>query len=550
MNFHSEITPFKYWAIPVADFLRWVEGLLPSDKFDIFKNLFTFPVKTTELTATCYDKLSRVFDGRNPVFNYDFDGGELRDDWERYRKDVLKEPEVWHEKGWDMFKYAINSILVVDMPVTPNDGDRYATPYFYWLSMENVVDFEVNPMSGNMQWLMFRQKNDTLAVIDDHSYRIFIFKDNNLGDMLSESVHPLGYCPCRFFWTEPLSPENPDIKAHPLAKVLGELDWYLFFSISKKHLDMYGSYPIYSGYEEECDYRGKDDEYCSHGFLHDKNGHNLYNSDNTLMRCPKCGGKRLAGVGSYIEVPVPVEGQPDLRNPIQMLTADHQSLKYNVTEENRLKESIINSVVGIDNEVLTTQAVNEAQIQATFETKSAILNRIKKGFEEAQKFVDDTICRLRYGMMYKGSAINYGTEFYTLTAQEIRKRYKQAKEGGANESDLDNIQRQLIETEYRNDPITRARMLLLADIEPYRHLSVTEMSDLYERGIVTLEEMRIKTNFTDYVKRFERENIPITQFGSAIPYYKKVETIKQRLMDYATESVKNLKPKTTKNEEL
>ena len=84
-----------------------VRNRLPHDKFKIFENLFRYPLRTNEVTSICFDKLSRIFDGRNPAFNYQFLNSEQRDDWEYYRQDVLHEPEVWSKKGWEFFKTEI-----------------------------------------------------------------------------------------------------------------------------------------------------------------------------------------------------------------------------------------------------------------------------------------------------------------------------------------------------------------------------------------------------------------------------------------------------------
>lgn len=185
----------------------------------------------------------------------------------------------------------------------------------------------------------------------------------------------------------------------------------MFYHISKRHLDLYGAYPIYSGYEQSCDFsNGENGDYCDGGFLKDKQGFYRLDAAGLLMRCPKCGDSRINGVGSFVEIPIPDgDKQPDLRNPVQMLTVDRGSLDYNVEEENRLKNDIITSVVGTNEEITTRDALNEQQIQANFESQSTVLNRVKKGFEAAQQFVDETVCRLRYGGLFVSAKVNYGT---------------------------------------------------------------------------------------------------------------------------------------------
>lgn len=540
INFHAQtrITSFDICQ-PVTDFLAFVGNLLPADKFKMFKTLFRYPVTTNGVTGICFDKLSRIFDGRNPAFNYQFMNSEQRDDWEYYRQDVLHEPEVWSNKGWEYFQTEINSVLIVDMPTEQAPGDKYPAPYFYWLPIASVIDYRANPTTGLMDWIIFRQDNKRIAVIDNEQYRIFReAKGGNIGELLVESPHDLGYCPARFFWTEPLSLKEPDIKQSPLTKQLEALDWLLFYHISKRHLDLYGSYPIYSGYEQSCDFSNAENgDYCDGGFLKDKQGFYRLDAAGLLLRCPKCGESRINGVGSFVEIPIPDgDKQPDLRNPVQMLTVDRQSLDYNVEEEERLKNNIITSVVGTNEEVTTRDAINEQQVLANFESQSTILNRIKKGFEAAQQFVDETVCRLRYGSLFVSAKVNYGTEFYLSNATELRERYKVAKESGVSEAELDAMQNQILETEYRNNPTQLQRMLILSELEPYRHLTRNEVLDLYGRQIIDETDMRIKLNFANFVRRFEREYLNILEFGYNMPYNSKIKFIINKFKEYASKN--------------
>jgi len=532
MHGHEGIT------LALNDFMAMVENLIPKDKFEVFKTLFRFPVITNEVLAVCYDKLSRIFDGRDPAFSYQFANTELRDDWEWYRQEKLGEQNIWQSKGWDFFKTQINSVLIVDLPQEQEAGDRYPQPYFYWLPIMDVIDYKADPQSGAMEWIMFRQDGDKIAVIDDASYRIFNSKDGAIGELESEAAHDLGYCPARFFWNEPVSLDKPDIKESPVTKELDRLDWYLFFAISKRQLDTYGNYPIYWGYEQSCDFHNDETgDYCDGGYLKDKQGHWHYDNNGLLMPCPVCSQKRLVGAGSFIEVPVPHvdEGQPDLGQPVGMLAVDSESLRYNQEEEKRLRTDLITAIVGTNEEVTTRDALNEQQIKANFESQSTVLKRVKKGFEEAQKFVDDTCCRLRYGKAFLSSSINYGTEFYLFTSDELRERYKKAKEAGMSEADLDALLQQIIETEYRHNPQMMQRMIILSDLEPYRHLTRNEVQGLYEKSLIPVEDLLIKFNFADFIKRFERENMNIIEFGAETDYDKKINTIKEQLKAYASE---------------
>lgn len=543
IKFHTvkRVTAFNspYISIPLTQFLAMVENILPHDKFVLFKALFRYPIKTNEITDVCFDKLSRIFDGRNPAFNYQFANSEMRIDWEQYRQTQLHEPEVWQTKGWEFFKTEINSVLIVDLP--REQRTSRPEPYFYWLPIEDVIAYKADATSGVMDFIAFRRR-DKIVVLDDASYRVWADPKHTgiiEGEPEIETAHDLGYCPARFFWDEPLSLDEPDVKCSPLSSVLESLDWFEFFHISKRQLDLMGAYPILSGYEQACDFTNAENgDYCDGGFLRDKQGRYRLDMAGLLLRCPKCGNKRIIGAGSFVEIPVPnaEENQPDLRNPVQLLTVDRDALDYNVDEQKRLREEIITAVVGQDEIVTNRDAFNEQQVMANFESVTTVLNRIKKGFEDAQMWVDSTICLLRYGSYFISANVNYGTDFYLTTAENLREKYKTAKEAGASEAELDMMQNQILETEYRNNPTQLRRMLVLAELEPYRHLTREEATDLFKENLITEEDLLVKLNFPAYIRRFERENMNILEFGEALPYASKIDKITAELRNYAGEA--------------
>ena len=307
-----------------------------------------------------------------------------------------------------------------------------------------------------------------------------------------------------------LNEKNKDIKKNPITKELSNLDWYLFFSLSKQHLDLYAPYPIYSAYAADCNFENNaTGDYCDGGFLRNAKGEYKILGDGTIEKCPCCSEKRIAGPGSFLEVPVPnsAEGIADMRNPIQITSIDKDSLDYNVDECVRLRNDIIFSIVGYggNTAVSEKEAINETQVAANFESKTSVLNALKTNFEQAQKFVEDTVCKLRYGNSFISSSINWGTEFYVFTIEELYKKYETAKTNGAAESELDAITQQILEVEYRNNPLVLQRMLILKQLEPYPHKTLSEVIQLYDKGLLGIDKVKIKINFSSYIERFERE---------------------------------------------
>lgn len=523
---------------PTAIFLDWVRQLLPKDKFNTFLHLFKFPLPTPAVVEDVYRELERVFYSRNSSSSYQFTDSELAEDWSQYKKNNLNEPEVWKTTGWKRMQVSPNSILVVDLPQVQTS--LRPEPYFYWLEIDAVIDYQTFRLDENQfEWLIFKQPEHRIAVFDDTSIRVYQLNEKNeIQSLISEAKHDLGYCPARFFWSTQFNEKNKDLKKNPITKELSNLDWYLFFSISKQHLDLYAPYPIYSAYEADCNFENNETgDYCDGGFLRNAKGEYKILNDGTVEKCPCCSEKRIAGPGSFLEVPIPnqSEGVADMRNPVQITTIDKDSLDYNVNECARLKNEIVISVVGSGGTVSEKEAINETQVTANFESKTSVLNALKTNFELAQKFVEDTVCKLRYGDAFISSSVNWGTEFYVFTVTELYSKYKQAKENGASNSELDAISQQILEVEYRNNPLVLQRMLILKQLEPYPHKTLDEVLKLYEKKLINEELVKLKINFSTLVEKFERENINIIEFASNKTLREKIDIINNKLLEYISE---------------
>ena len=539
LRFHTETSvAISDISQPATIFLDWVKQFLPKDKYNIFLELFRFPLPTSAVVEDIYRELERVFYSRNSSSSYQFTDSELAEDWAKYKKNILHEPDIWKTTGWKKMQVSPNSILVIDLP-TVQISSR-PEPYFYWLEIDEVIDYKTSSTDTvTFEWLIFKQPDNKIAVFDENSIRVYQLNDKReIQSLVSEAYHDLGYCPARFFWSISINEKNPDIKKNPIAKELSNIDWYLFFALSKRHLDLYAPYPIYSAYEAECNFENNETgDYCDGGFLRNAKGEFKMLANGAVERCPCCSEKRIAGPGSFLEIPVPnqTEGVADMRSPVQITTVDKDSLDYNVKECVRLKNEIVVSVVGSGGTVSEKEAINETQVTANFESKTSALNALKTNFEQAQKFVDDTICRLRYGTSFISSAISWGTEFYVFTVSELYAKYKQAKDNGASNFELDAIAQQILEVEYRNNPLILQRMLILKQLEPYPHKTLNEVIQLFDKGLLDINTVQLKINFTALVERFERENINILEFASAKPLREKINIITKKLLDYVTE---------------
>ena len=541
LRFHSEVALDRYTTSgALTEYLEWVKMAteMPDDKFSTFVYMMRFPVKTVNEVAKMYADLGKVFDGQNPVFKYDFTSSDLAEDW----MDFITEKQIankWRTEGLETMRLAINSVIIVDFP-EEQEGER-PEPYSWFLDICHAIDFEDDV--DEMEWFQYRKDKETMIHIDEYSYRTFFYEnDPEKIRLISEVPHDFGYCPVKFFWKEGINKADPDIKLSPITTSLGELDWLLYFMLAKQHLDTYAGYPIYSAYERDCDYEYEGERgfvRCDRGFLKDVAGHYMQQGDR-VATCPVCSQKRLRGPGTYFEIPKPGPDNDgtDMRNPVQITTIDHRSLKHNVEEVARLKREVHEAVVGAYSDVSMQQAMNVKQIMAAIEARTGVLRKLKPNFEIAMEWEAYTLAKGRYGSDFIGCFIDLGTDFYFYESQYILDMYHTAREAKADSSILDSLQNQYFAAKYRNSPDQLQREMIIMHIDPLRHITTEEAAKLHEMNVIGFADFVVKLNLSTFVNRFERENAPLTKFGSLLPFDERINKISSIIYSYVKRPTK------------
>ncbi len=545
LRFHTRVSLSEAdTSSAITEFLSFVSDLLPDDKFRIFCTLFGFPVNTVKETAKIKSSLGKVYDGQNPVYKYDFKDSRLKEDWLDFITNVTGNPNIWRTKALDVMMESINSIVIVDVP--REQKSKRPEPYFYFLDIANVIDYQ-SQNGLDFQWIIFRLDKQHIVVIDDETYRIF-FYENDVRKLNLEGEWPIDmgkdkYCPARFFWSESITMDDPDIKMSPLTMHLADFDWLAYFVTSKQHLDTYAGYPIYSAYEKDCDFEYEGDgetgyRKCDRGFLKDENGQYLL-MGRGLAPCPRCNNeKRLAGAGTYFEIPRPGpdNDNADMRNPVQLTMVDVKGLEYNVEEVDRLRREIQNNIVGYSTEPNTEQAMNIKQIMATIEERTARLRDFKKNLEQIMEWTEHTQAKIRYGDDFVGLYIDLGTDFYFYDSQYLLDLYHTAKKSNADDMTLDAILDQYYAARYRNSPDQLKRELIIKHLDPCRHVTKQEGIILAANGYLSEDDLFIHINLSTFVLRFEREQAPLIEFGRDLPFEERINKINQIIRSYGKKS--------------
>jgi len=531
------------------EFLEWVKSFIDPDKFKTFSNLLRFPLATNEICENIFQEYPRALQARNKYVSYTFVNKELEQDFRDYLEDVGFD-DFWSSEAFEALANGINSFVVIDMPSTQDEDDNKPNPYFYLLDIENVLT--VSMEKGQVNYIIFSQDLtdseielgylNKKATFDSKEITIQVKTKDGNSDKWVELVrreHGLGFCPVFKFYPQLLNYKNPLNSKSPISPAVGDLDKWLFWNTSIEHFKLYGAFPIYWGYKQTCNYQD-----VTTGASCDGNGKLISfepvegssEMKQQTSECPVCKNKRIVGAGSFIEVAPPqMKEDADLRDPIGKLEVQTDALKL-ITELNKQEENkIIYNCTGKASEsIMNTEAVNETQAKSAFETRQTILSGIARNFEKTMYYMLSTLAKIRYGEYFLECNVDLGNNFFLKTPEELTKDYSDAKASGRPEFELKQKRDFIYITENHNNPDALNRYDILKALEPYQGYTLSEMSTL---GIKESDPINfiIKTNFSQFVDRFERENIGLIEFGSKISFKNKIELINKQFINYSNE---------------
>lgn len=525
LRFHAEEVQDSADASPYQkDFIQWVASLLPADKAAMFGKVMQYPVYTNEIIKSISEEYQKVYEAENSSFTYEFSDDNTKNDFLDYLLSINFWTD-WKNESSDAMLKAINSIIVVDMPTESAE----TLPYYYYLPIDEVKDVGIDT-EGNILWLIAELPEKKYFVLDETSYRI-VDKD---GIEFLNKPHELNYTPACFFWKEALSKDKPIVKRSPITPALNNLNWLLFWETARRCSEMSAAFPILVTYKEKCNYEAtvNDVSYpCKSGIIDYGNG--------VTQACPACSANKFLGPGTLLKVPMPLPSNSSVSYPnnidaVRMIDASRESLDYNTARSTELWDEIFYDCVGNDSTVVDKQAINQDQVKAHFSSQENILYNIKENLQASHKFVIETMARLRYGASFISCSINYGTDFYLHSTEEIITEYTKAKTAGVPQYFLNYKRDKIDSVATRGNDVDAERLMILKNLEPWLDISLNEAKNL-GLDVSNREDYLLKADFSRLVLRFENEYGSITNFGSMIDFSAKIKKIQQQLLKYVKE---------------
>lgn len=553
--FHCEpVTDQNRCSRYLTDWLSWVETFLPPDKFTRFKQLVQFPVETVDTTDSIFDELSKLFDTPDKAINFEFTVQDYEQDFIKYIEKNLDDENFWKVKGLEALRTKINSFLVVDLP--PVQQTERPEPYYYILDCSAVHDVMLNPQSGAVEYIAFKQADDSIVFIEDTAYRVFwrpqsgsewqlkteavhsvyrVTTDAQGQTEYGELVEGLGYAPVCSFYEPFISGSGRLNKKGPLTKSLSKLDWMLFWRIAKKYFDLYGPFPIVVRYTEDCAYKDEHGNMCEGGYINYIMKNGVGGEPCAAQKpCPACSKRGLVGPGSDWTVDAPrTKEQADLmQNPVKVVEMSTENLDYVEKELQRQEREIMVKSVGRMLSEATKEAINEQQVRSQYEAQQAIMNRLREEVEKSRAFAYSTAARLRYGRYFISGSVFMGRQYFLYSPTDLQLQLKGAKDSGLPTYEVARIRETYSRTSLKSNELEYQRAYILSQLEPYVDRNLTELMTLGVKEIDP-EGYILKLNFTNFIARFERENLNVVEFGSLLAFDVKINAIAEILRGYA-----------------
>jgi hypothetical protein len=164
-----------------------------------------------------------------------------------------------------------------------------------------------------------------------------------------------------------------------------------------------------------------------------------------------------------------------------------------------------------------TQVIDEIQ------PKADRLTVFSEMAEKRHKFIIDAMISIVIDSSYNGSSVNYGRRYMIEGPDVIWNRYSEARAKGASVSILDDLLMEFIETKYSGDAVSMNIQLKLLAIEPFVHLTISEVKGLNPSPL-------------DYTKKLYFSEW-LAGINEAMLLSFSTDELKKQLEDYAKEKV-------------
>ena len=517
--------PLFFWEIEQesgwSEVKQAIRNSVTEEKYNRVLNYFSYPLPIVSIANDISEDLNRVFNGRNANFSVQYPNKRA----EAQSRDLLMHLNTreWIEKhGRKVFKCQPQTIVVVDKDTT-------GVPYYLSIGIDKLIGYDCDEYD-EFKYIIFEHsegvddlgKFKKIAFYDDEFYRVIEQRSGQMS-LITENAHGLKYCPARWFVDESLNSRDKAKRYAPLSPVLGTMsEWTQFYAYSF-YAEHYGVFPVVEFAAAVCE-----EEFCTNGMV----SYPLESGGmSTPTNCPSCTKNKFNGAGTAIKINPRIDNEEnDSSGYFRFISPPTANLEFEQTKQDHRENFIKVNTTGF-NDVISKDAVNADQVRSLMEDRKKPLLKLAGFCNRLHKWMVQTAIKLAINTSVKVHA-NYGTEWFLLTEAQLQQLFKGAKDAGLPESEIDQLYNLLIETKYKGQPQTVQKLMIENNLNPQPYQNIKECFDLVANGVMTQLDLYIKANLIKFIKRFERENGSIVEFGSDISFEQKIDIIYNTFKNY------------------
>ena len=475
------------------------------DAYATFNNHFSVPFYTTDFINSLYSKISRIFNANNSFVNFTFTSNN-----EKNEKDKKIESNLtWFKtKAWEAFKYAHNSIIIID---TDKDNN-YRRDI---LNIKNV--YHIESKDNIIGKIIFSYDKKTYYAFDEKELLVLQKEKNESFEQLQEVnkiTNKIKRVPAVWLIDKNLNDTNEIVKESLISKSLAKVEELLIAEVNDVIVNE-KIVPLTTLYKEKCTYDVAT-EYCQDGYLI---GREKIESDEDSLEtrdylkrdsngkpipCPICNKILIPGQTLSIETPKDDSQKDVKKNLVDYITPDIEIFEKSDKRLINIRAELEANVCGID-KLNTNLNHNEETIKYTVESRETILNYWKSGFETLIKNVQDIYFKSKYSN-YNSSTVNLGTDYYLKDLNDVIEEQGKAKENGLNE--IIDYNTQYITAKYQNDPEQRKRSLIVKNLaealRPFNSENKEDVIELFKANKINSKQFTIYSNFFNWINTFEK----------------------------------------------
>ena len=520
------------------ELLQIMENTLHPNKYKRTKDFFNYPLPIVNISKDVIGDIYRVFDSRNSNFSNDYGDNKTL---QEVAESLLTNLGVRHfieTQGKKVLKNKPNTFVVVDKDLEGN-------PYLLNVPNEDLLGLEWKDNNYiELKYIIFKHSNFTddkgnkgirIAFYDDEFYRVIRKVDTNY-TLEEEIPHNLGYTPARPFLSSRLNSKNTFDRYNPLSSALSTMANWTLFDVYLRYAEYYGVFPIVEMAKPTCTNND-----CENGYI----SYPLENGGMSAPKeCPSCKKNQILGAGTVLQIDAAEHNEEkDHSGIFRFISPPTENIKFEGEKQDERERNIKENTKGYANPS-DKEAMNIEHIRALMEGAKKPLLFISMQLNNLHKWIVKTSVKLAFDADVHVHA-NYGTEWFLLTESEIQKLFLDSKTAGMPESELDELYKLLVETKYKNNPHLIQKLLIENNINPAPYLSLKECIENFKIGVMNQMDLAVKANFTALLKKFERDNGSIEDFGrdailqGSLTFATKIERIYSELIKYINENEQN-----------